>query len=240
MKGLEICYEDSELIIVNKPSGLLVIPDRFDEHAPTLKKQIEAYLGTKVFTVHRIDKDTSGVICFAKDEATHKYLSKLFEEHNIGKWYLGLVHGKLTPNKGSIENNLAEHPAKNGKMIIAHKGKFSHTDYEVVEEFKNHSLVSFQIHTGRTHQIRVHVQSLGHSLVGDPLYGDGGSLYVSQLKKKFNLAKLEEEEKPILNRLALHAHKLSFDKADGQTISVEAPLPKDMRASLQQLSKWSK
>jgi 23S rRNA-/tRNA-specific pseudouridylate synthase len=64
MKGLEICYEDSELIIVNKPSGLLVIPDRFDEHAPTLKKQIEAYLGTKVFTVHRIDKDTSGVICF--------------------------------------------------------------------------------------------------------------------------------------------------------------------------------
>jgi 23S rRNA pseudouridine955/2504/2580 synthase/23S rRNA pseudouridine1911/1915/1917 synthase len=86
----------------------------------------------------------------------------------------------------------------------------------------------------------VHVQSLGHSLVGDPLYGDGGSLYVSQLKKKFNLAKLEEEEKPILNRLALHAHKLSFNKADGQTISVEAPLPKDMRASLQQLSKWSK
>ena len=125
MKGLEICYEDADLIIVNKPSGLLVIPDRFDEHAPTLKKEIEAYLGAKVFTVHRIDKDTSGVICFAKDETTHKYLSKLFEEHNIGKWYLGLVHGKLTPNTGSIENNLVEHPAKNGKMIIAHKGKFS-------------------------------------------------------------------------------------------------------------------
>ena len=150
------------------------------------------------------------------------------------------MHGKLTPNTGSIENNLAEHPAKNGKMIIAHKGKFSHTDYEVVEEFKNYSLVSFQIHTGRTHQIRVHVQSLGHSLVGDPLYGDGAALYVSQLKKKFNLAKLEEEEKPILNRLALHAHKLSFKMADGNMVTVEAPLPKDMRASLQQLRKWSK
>ena len=84
------------------------------------------------------------------------------------------------------------------------------------------------------------MQSLGHSLVGDPLYGDGGALYVSQLKKKFNLAKLEEEEKPILSRLALHAHKLSFKKADGSVVAVEAPLPKDMRASLQQLRKWSK
>ncbi len=122
-------------------------------------------------------------------------------------------------------------------MITARKGKESITEYEVMEEAGPYSLVQFRILTGRTHQIRVHMKYLGHPIVCDALYGDGKPILVSAIKKKFKLAKDVEEERPILGRLALHAQKLVIKKMDGSTLELEAELPKDMRATLQQLHK---
>lgn len=237
---IETLYEDNDLVIVNKPAGLLVIPDRFNSELSSLNKLLEQILGQHVWVVHRIDRDTSGVICFAKNELSHKYLSHLFQEHEIGKYYTGLVHGRLMPAEGRIEKPIVEHPAKNGKMTVAKKGKPSITDYKVAEEWPLYSLVNFQIHTGRTHQIRVHMQSVGHAIVADPLYGDGKPFYLSGIKKKYRLSDNEETERPLLSRLALHASKLQFKKQDGTEIIAEAPLPKDISACVKQLNKWAK
>jgi len=184
-----------------------------------------------------LDKGTSGVIVFAKNEATHKHLSRQFEERLTKKIYQGLVIGSLPEKKGSITFPITEHPALNGSMIIHRKGKESLTDYEVLEDFGIYSLVQFQIHTGRTHQIRIHMKELGHPIVCDSLYGDGKPFLISSIKKKYNLAKNELEERPILGRLALHAFQLSFKDINGKSIELEAPLPKDLRATLQQLEK---
>ena len=237
---LEVLYEDDDLIIVNKPSGLLVIPDRFDLSLPCLKQLLEERLQQKVFVVHRLDRDTSGVICMAKNETSHKYLSNLFQEHEVGKFYAGLVVGRVVPEAGTIETPIAEHPAVKGKMIAARKGKPSITDYRVVEQWPLYSLVQFQIHTGRTHQIRVHMQSIGHPIVCDELYGDGKPFLLSSIKRKYKLSDKEETERPLLGRLALHAYPLIFYKEDGTEIMVEAPLPKDMAACVNQLNKWAR
>ena len=237
---LEVLYEDNDLIIINKPSGLLVIPDRFDPSLPCLKQLLEERLQQQMYIVHRLDRDTSGVICLAKNEASHKYLSKLFQEHEVGKFYAGLVMGRVVPESGSIETPIAEHPAVKGKMIAARKGKPSLTDYRVVEQWPLYSLVQFQIHTGRTHQIRVHMQSIGHPIVCDELYGDGKPFLLSSIKRKYKLSDKEETERPLLGRLALHAYRLIFYKEDGTEVVAEAPLPKDMAACVNQLNKWAR
>ncbi len=236
---LDILFEDDDLIIVNKPAGLLVIPDRFNNELASLNKLLEARLHEKVWVIHRLDRETSGVICFAKNEETHKDLSTKFQERDVSKFYAGLVTGIVVPEEGRIENYIAEHPGKNGKMIVARKGKLAVTDYKVSQQWPLYALVQFQIHTGRTHQIRVHMQSIGHPIMCDELYGDGKPFYVSSIKRKYNIAKNEEDEKPLLSRLALHAYRLEFEKEDGTLVSVEAPLPKDMSATVQQLTKWT-
>ncbi|MFP5041166.1 RluA family pseudouridine synthase [Parasediminibacterium sp. JCM 36343] len=232
---LDILADNEWFVAVNKPSGMLSIPDRMQSE-PSLKDILKEKYET-IFTVHRLDKDTSGIIVFAKDEETHKQLSQLFEGREVKKHYLGLVNGTLMNQKGSVDAAIMEHPAKNGTMAIHANGKASLTDYEVLESFGIYSWVQFQIHTGRTHQIRVHTKHIGHSIACDPLYGDGLPVLISSLKKRYNLAKKEEEEKPILARLGLHAASLQFS-LNGQDYSFEAPLPKDIRASLQQLRKW--
>jgi 23S rRNA pseudouridine955/2504/2580 synthase/23S rRNA pseudouridine1911/1915/1917 synthase len=201
---------------------------------------LEAKLGQHVWVVHRLDRDTSGVICFAKNEVVHRYLSILFQEHEINKFYAGLVIGKVNPPEGRIESPIAEHPAVKGKMTVAKKGKIAITDYKVSEQWPLYALVQFQIHTGRTHQIRVHMQSIGHPLVCDELYGDGKPFLLSAIKKKFRLSEKDETEKPLLNRLALHAYRLQFTKEDGTEICIDAPLPRDMAACINQLNKWAK
>ena len=170
----------------------------------------------------------------------HKFLSKQFEQRQTTKIYQGMVIGSLMEKKGSMDAPIAEHPAQNGTMIIHRNGKESLTDYEVLEDFSIFSFVQFQIHTGRTHQIRVHMKDMGNPIVCDPLYGDGKPILVSSLKSKFKLSKDIEEERPILNRLALHSFQLSFTDGGGKLIELEAPLPKDLRATLQQLRKRKK
>jgi len=230
-----IIYEDETLIALNKPSGLLSIPDRKGKDISLKKLLIEKY--DRIFTVHRLDKETSGLIVFAKTEEAHKHLSKQFEERQTEKIYQGFVLGSLAEKKGTIDALIAEHPVKKGLMTVYRKGKESITDYEVVEDLKIFSWVQFQIHTGRTHQIRVHAKHIGHPILCDDLYGDGKSILLSSLKHKFKLSKNEWEEKPILNRLALHALSLILKKMDEEPIKLEAPLPKDLRALLQQLRK---
>jgi 23S rRNA pseudouridine955/2504/2580 synthase/23S rRNA pseudouridine1911/1915/1917 synthase len=234
---LDIIFENEFFLAINKPSGMLSVPDRKQSEISLKDILIQKY--SNIFTVHRLDRGTSGVIVFAKDEATHKQLSALFEGRDIEKYYLGLVYGTLYAPQGSVDAPIAEHPGKNGKMITHTKGKASLTDYEVLEAFRLFSWVKFRIHTGRTHQIRLHMQHIGHSIVCDELYSNGEPVLLSSLKRKFNLSKKEDEERPLLNRLALHSSLLKFE-LNGETMVLEAPLPKDLRALLQQLEKHNK
>jgi 23S rRNA pseudouridine955/2504/2580 synthase/23S rRNA pseudouridine1911/1915/1917 synthase len=237
MKPFEIIFENEDLVVVNKSAGLLSIPDRV-QSAPSLKDILKEKYG-QIFTVHRLDRDTSGLIVFAKNEAMHQFLSQSFESRIVEKRYLGIVTGELAQKSGRIDQPLAEHPAKRGFMVVHKKGKPSSTDFEELETFGILSLVQFNIHTGRTHQIRVHMQYAGHPIVCDELYGDGQPILISSLKKKYKLSRHEEQERPILNRLGLHASQLSFKDVHGLELAFEAPLPKDLKALLQQLRKWT-
>lgn len=230
-----ILTETDHWIALNKPAGLLSVPDRLGKEI-SLKMMLREKYGN-IWTVHRLDRDTSGVILFAKDETTHQLLNQQFEDRQTEKIYTGLVIGVPTTESGSITSPIAEHPAGDGRMMTHAKGKPSHTDYRVLEALRPYSLMEFNIHTGRTHQIRVHLQTLGHPIVCDTLYGDGKPVLVSSLRKKFKLAKNVEEERPILSRLALHAHRLCFTDNNGQLQKIEAPLPKDLTATIAQLKK---
>lgn len=233
-----IVFENDDFIALNKPSGLLSIPDREGKDI-SLKSLLKEKYGN-IYTVHRLDRGTSGLIVFAKNETAHKHLSKQFEERQTEKIYVGLVIGSPTHKKGAIDAPIAEHPAKKGLMIINRKGKESLTDYEVLDDFGIYSWVRFQIYTGRTHQIRVHMKDTGHPIVCDELYGDGKPVFISSLKHKFKLSKNVEEERPIMARLALHAWQLKFTDLSGKLIALEAPVPKDLKATLQQLAKRKK
>ena len=147
------------------------------------------------------------------------------------------MRGSMPAKTGSVNEPIAEHPYHKGEMIISKKGKPSLTDYEVLESYGIYSLLDFNIHSGRTHQIRVHAKSVGHPLICDVLYGDGKPVLLSSFKKKYKLSIDEEEEKPLISRLGLHSYRLKFKDIHGIEHSIEAPLPKDMRALLNQLKK---
>ena len=174
---------------------------------------------------------------FAKDEATHKYLSQLFEERKIEKFYQAIVHGVPANPSGIIDAPITENMVQRGVMMVHRRGKQSITGYEVIESFGNYSLLQFQLHTGRTHQIRVHMQHTGNPIICDDVYGDGKPFLLSMIKKKYKLSKHDDEERPIVNRLALHSYKLQFEDHLGKYHSLTAEHAKDIRALLQQLRK---
>jgi 23S rRNA pseudouridine1911/1915/1917 synthase len=236
MKLPDIIFENNDFVVLNKPSGMLSIPDRTQSEVSLKDMLIQRY--GKILTVHRLDRDTSGIIVFAKNEATHQWLSKQFEERHTEKYYYGLLHGTLPAETGMIDAAISEHPADNGTMVINRKGKPSLTEYTVLDTFGIFSWVAFRIHTGRTHQIRIHSKYLGHPVACDALYGDGQPVYLSAIKKKFKLSKKEEAERPLLQRLGLHAWKLVFNDINGISHQYEAAIPKDLRALLSQLDKW--
>ena len=236
-KQLDIILENTEFIAINKPAGLFSVPDRFGKEI-SLKQILEEKFG-KVFIVHRLDKETSGVILFAKNAIAHKALSEMFEHRKIEKYYLGLVNGSLLYATGEIDAAIAEHPFKKGEMTTVTKGKACLTTYELLQDFKIFSWVKFRIHTGRTHQIRVHCKHIGHSIVCDELYGDAKPVLLSSVKKKYKLSKSEFDETPILARLGLHAHQLIFEWNE-KKIDLVAEPPKDLRALLTQLEKHKK
>jgi len=233
----EIIFENDQFVAVNKPAGMLSIPDRYDETLASLYKILEKRY-QKIFTVHRLDRETSGIILFAKDEASHKYLSQLFENRNVEKFYLGIIRGSLQNKKGIIDEPIMEHPTNRSVMVINKKGKASVTEYEVMEDYGLYSLIKFKIHTGRTHQIRVHMKYLGHPIVCDEIYGSVQPILLSSFKKKYKLSKHDETERPILSRLALHSYQLKFTDTSGLPHDLKAELPKDIRALLKQLDKY--
>ena len=233
-----LVFENDDFIALNKPPGLLSIPDREGKEI-SLKVLLREKYGN-IFTIHRLDRETSGILLFAKNEEAHKHFSQQFEERRTEKIYTGLVMGSPVVKKETISLPIAEHPGKKGLMTIHRQGKEAITDYEVLEDFGRFSWLRFRIHTGRTHQIRVHMKDIGHPLVCDDLYGDAKPVLLSSLKTRFKLSKKEDEEIPILKRLALHAFQLKVTDRQGLVHEFEAPLPKDLRALLQQLKKWKK
>lgn len=236
----EILFEDEQLIVANKPPGLLSIPDRFALEKPNLLALLTHEYG-KVWTVHRIDRETSGLICFARNEEAHRRLSQQFEQRTVEKTYLALLDGGATPEAGTIDRPIAESHTQPGKMVVAKKGKNAVTHYQVVERFRLFTLVEARIETGRTHQIRVHFESIGHPLAVDSLYGRREALLLSEIKQKGYHLGRGQEERPLMSRMPLHAWKLALDHPHtGERMEFEAPLPKDFAAVLKQLRKWGK
>ena len=237
---LEIIYEDDHILLINKPADLLTIPDRFDALKPSIYGGLNAIYG-KVFIVHRLDRETSGIIIFAKNEEAHRHLSIQFEKHETDKIYLALLDGALHQDEGEIDKPIAPHISVPGRMVIAKRGKESLTLYKVIEKFKHFTLVEANIKTGRTHQVRIHFQSTGYPLAVDSLYGRRNVLLLSEIKSKGVKLGKYEEERPIMSRTTLHAFRLTFQHpATLERMSFEAPLPKDFNALLNQLRKWGK
>lgn len=240
MSKPDIIFEDDHIIVANKPAQLLSIPDRFDATKPSLSAELTVTRG-KIFIVHRLDRETSGIIVFAKNEETHRHLSMQFENHETQKVYLALLDGVMHQEEGEIDRPITEHPTIPGKMMVAKKGKESFTLFKVIERFKHFTLVEADIRTGRTHQIRVHFQSLGYPLAVDALYGRREALFGRDIKNKFKVGKFTEEELPLMKRTTLHAFRLTFKHPlSNEWVSFESDVPKDFRALLNQLRKWGK
>ena len=237
---LTILFEDDDLVLVNKPPQLLTIPDRYDAEKPSVFQWLTNQYG-KIFTVHRLDKPTSGILCFAKTEAAHAELNRQFREREVSKIYYALVDGIPHPTAGIIDQGIAPHPTKPGQMMVTNRGKKSVTHYKTVESFGNASLVEADLKTGRTHQIRVHFAAIGHPLLVDELYGTRAAFFLSELKlRRFRLGK-DQEERPLMTRTSLHAFRLELTHpATRKRLIYEAPLPKDFGAVVKQLRKWSK
>jgi 23S rRNA pseudouridine1911/1915/1917 synthase len=218
---LEILFEDDDLIVINKPAGLVVHPGAgHREH--TLVNALLSHCTTlsgiggkeRPGIVHRLDKDTSGCLVVAKNDAAHRDLSKQFVERTVEKVYLALVAGKLRKTAGVIEEKIGRHPIHRQRMsATALRGRSARTEYRVVRSSERASLVECRLHSGRTHQIRVHLHHLGHPVLGD-------KVYAPRVAKDFP-------------RQMLHAWKLGFHHPRTEEWkSFEAPLPDDFAAAM--------
>lgn len=232
----ELLHEDDNYIIISKSAPLLSLPDRWDPEIPNALGYMQAG-ADDIFVIHRLDKETSGVMAFAKNDKAHTHACKLFENRAVEKEYLGIVEGNLANKEGTIDQPLMSLPSSKGKQYVNSEGKSSLTEYKIEQSFKGYSTIRFYPKTGRTHQIRVHAAYLGTPILADKVYGYSHEFKVSTIKrKKFKMKKFEVE-RPLLSRQALHAHRLSFESIDGQLITATAELPKDMRATIHQMSK---
>ena len=220
---LDIVYEDDSLLVINKPPGLVVHPGSGNwqgtmlnallHHAPELKNIPRAGI------VHRLDKETSGLLVVAKTLTAQTDLVRQLQARTVKREYFALVHGKVM-GEGTVDSPIGRHPIQRTKMAVAHKGKPAVTHYKPVEVFENCTLIRCSLETGRTHQIRVHMQSIGHPLVGDPVYG-------SKSKTSFGF-----------KRQALHAAKLGLvHPVSGENMEWEVPTPEDMEQLLAELRK---
>lgn len=236
--SLTILHEDEDVVIVNKPSGLLSIPDRFKRDEPNIRRILEQKYG-KIFVVHRLDKDTSGVMVFARNAPSHRSLSMQFEHHTIDKRYLAIMAGVMPKDDLDIDIPLMPNPRVPGTMMPSARGKESHTSVHVLERFRVATYVECQLKTGRQHQLRVHCAAVGFPLLVDSTYGRSSEFRLSQIKRKYRLQK-DVEEQPIMSRTTLHAHSLTFTHpSSGEPCTFVADPPKDFKALLTVLRKYS-
>jgi len=236
---ISIIYQDDDCLVVDKPAGLLSVPDRHDPTLPHLLQLLRRRSTGKILPVHRLDRGTSGLMVLAKSPEAQAALSAQFEQRTVEKIYLALVEGSPSPPQGRIEEPLAPHPAKAGKMMVSARGKRAESRYALREALsKDYSMLEVEIFTGRTHQIRVHLAYLGCPLLVDADYGNRAAFFLSSLKgRRFNL-KQGTEERPLLARVPLHANQLAFrSPTDDKPLRFSVPPPKDMRATLNQLRK---
>ena len=237
MQRPEILFEDDHIIVGNKPAGVLTLPDRYDPDAPTMITWLQRHRD-RVYVVHRLDRDTSGLLLVALTADAHQGLSRQFADRHVGKRYLALVGGSPEWVRRTIDLPLrADADRRHRTRVDRAGGKHAVTHATVVERFDSHALVEAEPETGRTHQVRVHLAEAGHPIVCDPLYGNGEPLLLSSFKRKYNPGR--REERPLVARTALHASELRFiHPSTGEAKSPSASLPRDMNAAVKQLTKF--
>ncbi|MEL7108089.1 MAG: RluA family pseudouridine synthase [Pseudomonadota bacterium] len=251
---LEVLFEDEHLILVNKASGMAVHPAPGTWHGTLVNALLHHCQGQlpgiggveRPGIVHRIDKETTGVLVVAKTEAAHKGLSDLFVAHDINRTYLALTRGRPRPSAGIITGDIARNPRDRKKMAVVPNGDGRHavTHYKTLEYFGEISksealpaaaLIECKLETGRTHQIRVHMAHLGYSLIGDPVYGRHRGIKAYGSGADFDMATSLARK---LTRQALHAASLGFKHpVTGEQVFVETPLPNDLAALHQALKR---
>jgi len=228
-----ILFENDNFIVINKPAGVAALQDRQDRNnilALSKDYHPEAQL------CHRLDKETTGTLAIAKNEDAYRHLAIQFEKRMVNKIYHAVADGLHNFTSKRIELPLTV--AGSGKVSVdKRKGKQAITIVDTLKIFRKHSLLQCQILTGRMHQIRVHLSSLGAPIAGDEQYG-GKHIFLSEFKKNFNLGKYEDE-RPIMQRLALHSYSLHFAGFNDEQIHVEAPYPKDFAVLLKQLNRYN-
>lgn len=243
---LNIIYEDDDIIVLNKQPDMIVHPARGNTHG-TLVNAL-AHYSEKLSTglgefrpgiVHRLDKNTTGVMVVTKNDTAQWKIAKQFEHRQVQKTYQAIVHGTPQLDADRIAAPLGIHPKVREKYAIrSEAGKEAITFYEVLEQFRGFSLLKLNPKTGRTHQIRVHLAYIKHPIVGDDMYG-GKLVYLWQLKDAEQAEQAVEES--IINRVCLHAHILQFKHPTTEKqVTYEAPLPDDMQNLLKMLRKYRK
>jgi 23S rRNA pseudouridine955/2504/2580 synthase len=231
-----IIFEDNDYIVINKPPYISSLDERTqDKHQSILRLAKEYHADAQL--CHRLDKETSGVLAIAKNPAAYRSLSMQFENRQVTKRYHAVTNGVHAFDSISVYLPIA--PLKDGTAVRIDraKGKPAETIFFTLKAYRNNTLVECIPITGRMHQIRIHLQCLKAPIVCDPTYG-GDDIYLSELKsKKFNLKK-GTEELPLMKRVALHAHSLTFMLMNEEVVKIEAPYPKDFEVLVRQLNKF--
>lgn len=238
-RAIEILLEDDDLLVINKPAGVLSVPGR--QGGECIREVLERQTGRPqdFRIVHRLDRDTSGVLVLAKHVEAQRQLSEQWFERSVEKQYLAVVRGSPLDESGLIHAAIAEHPRVAGKMVVSAAGKTAETRWRLVERLGIASLLRCWPLTGRQHQIRVHLQLLGLPLLVDPLYAGTEAFHLSDVKGDYRASR-RHEERPLIARLTLHAEAVRFaHPRTGAAVRVEVAAPKDLRALLNQLRKHS-
>ncbi|CAH0996399.1 Ribosomal large subunit pseudouridine synthase C [Emticicia aquatica] len=231
-----IIFENEDYILINKPPYLSSLDERTqDKHQSILRLAKEYSHDAQL--CHRLDKETSGVLAIAKNPAAYRNLAMQFEAREVTKRYHAVVNGVHSFDGVSVYLPIAQLRDGTGVRIDREKGKIAETIFYTLKAYRHYSLVECLPITGRMHQIRVHLQCLKAPIVSDPMYG-GNDIFLSQIKSKnFNL-KNGTEEIPLIRRVALHAHSLTFRLLNEEVIKIEAPYPKDFSVVVKQLDKF--
>ena len=231
---LEILFEDPSMIVANKPPGMPATPGR--DGVESLLDQVRKRYGEEVRAAARMDRETSGVLCCARDLEIHRNLAEQFKLRTVEETYLALARGTFDEDSGEIDIPITNDVSTPGQMICAKKrGKPATTQWKVLIRFRDITLLEVRPITARTHQIRLHLAHIGHALAADPLYGNGSPVKLSTYKGNYRL-KRGRVERPLLDRTGLHAWRLSLDHpTSGERCDFTAPAPKDMRSVISQL-----